>query len=75
MTYTELLVISYDVARQAHDLGERLSKVTASKGNVTWPEGTARVLCEFLEVIHVYGSIKEYNELGGKSDETRGTIQ
>ena len=69
MSYTELLVISYDVARQAHDLGERLSKVTASKGNVTWPEGTAQVLCEFLEAIHVYGSVKEEHELGGKNNE------
>lgn len=64
MTYTELLVISYDVARQAHDLGERLSKVTASKGVVTWPEGTAQVMCEFLDVIHKYASIKEARELG-----------
>ena len=65
MTYTELLVISYDVARQAHDLGERLSKVTASKGNVTWPEGTPQVLCDFLDVIHRYASIKEDSKLGG----------
>lgn len=65
MTYTELLVISYDVARQAHDLGERLSKVTASKGVVTWPEGTPQVLCNFLDVIHRYASIKEDSKLGG----------
>lgn len=66
MTYTELLVISYDVARQAHDLGERLSKVTASKGLVAWPEGTAQVMCEFLDVFHRYANnIKEVSELRG----------